>query len=169
MQLSTARNTQLRRVLPLSCSIGGSQPEIDLHLLPRLAFDAPNPHRLSLLKSAHEATNSLIGRPKSLFLHQILVDAPGTQPGLHLRTNRGLKGLTLALAAQLIGNRDHFPSTTLFEPEIELVVRFESVSAPEPGIEMPVHFGPPPSSGSPFDDECPPHALCAPLTPCLPM
>ena len=39
----TARNTQLRRVLPSSCSNGSSQAEIDLHLLSGLAFDAPYP------------------------------------------------------------------------------------------------------------------------------
>ena len=38
-----------------------SQSEINLHLLPGLAFHAPHPLRLPCLKPAHKATNRLIG------------------------------------------------------------------------------------------------------------
>ncbi|MCI0424128.1 MAG: hypothetical protein L0312_33780 [Acidobacteria bacterium] len=49
------------RIAPPALFNGSSQPEINLHLLSGLAFDAPHPLRLPLLKSPHEATNRSIG------------------------------------------------------------------------------------------------------------
>jgi hypothetical protein len=43
------------RLCTLALLNGSSQPEINLHLFPRLAFDAPHSLRLPLLEPTHEA------------------------------------------------------------------------------------------------------------------
>ena len=77
--------------------------------------------RLPLLEPTHEALDRLVGTQKSILLNQILVDALGAQPGLHLRINRCLKGLAPALAAQMfaIETPGSLP-TTLSEPGVEM-------------------------------------------------
>ena len=55
-----------------------AQAEIQLELLPRLTFQAPDPLGMHLSKLAHKALYGLIGIGESGFLHQILVNALGT-------------------------------------------------------------------------------------------
>jgi hypothetical protein len=61
---------------------GGSQSEINLHLLARLYLDPPHALRLFAAELADKTFDRLIGTTKSDFDNQVLIDALGTQPGI---------------------------------------------------------------------------------------
>src|SRR4029077_12660215 len=62
----------------LTLSDGRAKAEIQLELLPRLTFQAPDPLGMDRSQPAHKALYGLIGIGESGFLHQILVNALGT-------------------------------------------------------------------------------------------
>jgi len=71
--------------LPIGLHQRRAEPEIHLHLLARLALDAPHAGRFSGLEFGHVAPHRRIGAAESVAGRQILVDALGAQAKLEHR------------------------------------------------------------------------------------
>jgi len=125
---------------------GRTKPEIHLHFFTRLAFDAPNPRRLSRLEFGDVARHRWIGAAETVPGDQILIDALGALSEFEHRLDDLLESVAQAARAGATWVV-HFAPSGGTEPVITSVVHFDAAGVvPEPVVTSVVHFGPAPAA-----------------------
>ena len=74
------RKTWVPMALAVGCDDWSAVAEVDLSLVPRFTFKAPDGKFLHRLQAADKATDGVVAAPEAVFGRKILVNALGVRP-----------------------------------------------------------------------------------------